>query len=171
MDRRMDRATHQQSKQRSNSVQFHLTLFYLCTYTIKLSLTEISVHTGNICSGIQDTWTSLRSLHAEKRNRGKENKDSGYPRVAYNYQRYKISGKLLFYFWRYDVIKLSLLARERFISSDIHPRKSGLLTRNQLFMAKICFPDPKLYPLQISAILNQKKNFHFSNFHDHLFEK
>ena len=32
-------------------------------YTIKLLLTEISVHTGNICSDIQGAWTSLRSVH------------------------------------------------------------------------------------------------------------
>ena len=48
------------SKQRSNSVKFHLILFDLGMYTIKLLLTEISVHTGNICSDIQGTWTSLR---------------------------------------------------------------------------------------------------------------
>ena len=28
-------------------------LFYLCRYTIKVLLTEISVHKGNICSDIQ----------------------------------------------------------------------------------------------------------------------
>ena len=32
-------------------------------YTIKLLLTEISVHMGNICSDIQGAWTSLRSVH------------------------------------------------------------------------------------------------------------
>ena len=29
---------------------------------MKLLLTEISVHTGNICSDIQGAWTSLRSV-------------------------------------------------------------------------------------------------------------
>ena len=38
-------------------------LFYLCRYTIKLLLTEISVHTGNIRSDIEGAWTSLRSVH------------------------------------------------------------------------------------------------------------
>ena len=38
-------------------------MFYLCRYTIKLLLTETSVHTGNICSDIQGAWTSLRSVH------------------------------------------------------------------------------------------------------------
>ena len=38
-------------------------LLYLGMYTIKLLLTEISVHTGNICSDIQGAWTSLRSVH------------------------------------------------------------------------------------------------------------
>ena len=43
-DRRMDRATHLHNKQRSDSVKFHRMLFYLCRYTIKLLLTELSVH-------------------------------------------------------------------------------------------------------------------------------
>ena len=48
-DRRMDRATHLHNKQRSNSVKFHGILFqYLCRHTIKLLLTEISVHMVNI---------------------------------------------------------------------------------------------------------------------------
>ena len=51
-DWRMDRQ-RTNSKQRSNSVKFHLILFYFGTYTIKLLLTEISVHTGNICFDIQ----------------------------------------------------------------------------------------------------------------------
>ena len=55
-DRRMDRATHLHNKQRSNSVKFHRMLFYLCRHTIKLLLTEISVHTGNTCSDIQGAW-------------------------------------------------------------------------------------------------------------------
>ena len=62
-DRRMDRATHLHSKQCSNSVKFHLMLLYLGRYTIKLLLTEISVHTGNICSDVQGAWTSLRSVN------------------------------------------------------------------------------------------------------------
>ena len=62
-DWRMDRATHWHNKQRSDSVKFHRLLFYLFRYTIKLLLTEISVHTGNICSEIQGAWTSLRSVH------------------------------------------------------------------------------------------------------------
>ena len=37
--------------------------FYLGKYTIKLLLTEISVHTENICSDIQGAQTSLRSVH------------------------------------------------------------------------------------------------------------
>ena len=37
--------------------------FYLGRYTIKLLLTEISVHTGSTCSDIQGAWTSLRSVH------------------------------------------------------------------------------------------------------------
>ena len=56
--------------QRTNTVnnaltneKFYLILFYLGMYTIKLLLTEISVHTGNICSDIQGAWTSLRSVH------------------------------------------------------------------------------------------------------------
>ena len=53
----------QHSKQSSNSVKFHLILFYLGMYTIKLLLTEISVHTGNICPDIQGARTSLRSVH------------------------------------------------------------------------------------------------------------
>ena len=61
---RMDRAAHQHSKQRSNSVKLHLILLYLGRYTIKLLLIKISVHTGNICSDIQGAWTSLRSVHA-----------------------------------------------------------------------------------------------------------
>ena len=55
--------THWHNKPRSNSVKFHRLLFYLCRYTIKLLLTEISFHTGNICSDIQGAWTSLRSVH------------------------------------------------------------------------------------------------------------
>ena len=62
-DWRIDRTTHQHSKQRSNSAKFCLILFYLGMYTIKLLLTEISVHTGNICSDIQGAWTSLCSVH------------------------------------------------------------------------------------------------------------
>ena len=59
----MDQAMHQHSKQRSNAVKFHLILFYFGRYTIKLLLTEISVHTGNICSDIQGAWTSLSSVN------------------------------------------------------------------------------------------------------------
>ena len=47
-DRRMHRATQWHNKQRSNSVKFHLILFYLGRHTIKLLLTEISVHMGNL---------------------------------------------------------------------------------------------------------------------------
>ena len=43
--------------------KFHRILFYFCWYTIQLLLTEISDHTGNICSDIQGAWTSLRSVH------------------------------------------------------------------------------------------------------------
>ena len=59
----MDRATHLHSKQRSNSAKFYIIPFYLGMYTVKLLLTEILVHTGNICSDIQGVWTSLRSVH------------------------------------------------------------------------------------------------------------
>ena len=38
-------------------------VFYLCMFPIKLLLTEISVHTGNICSDIQGALTLLRSVH------------------------------------------------------------------------------------------------------------
>ena len=36
---------------------------YLYGYAIKLLLTEILVHTGNIFSDVQGAWTSLRSVH------------------------------------------------------------------------------------------------------------
>ena len=62
MDRRMGRATHQHNKQCSNSIKIHSILFYLRRYTIKLLLTQITVHTGNICSDIQRAWASLRSV-------------------------------------------------------------------------------------------------------------
>ena len=55
--------TMQHNKQHSNSVKFHRMLFYLCRYLITPVLTEILVHTGNICSDIQGAWTSLRSVH------------------------------------------------------------------------------------------------------------
>ena len=42
----MDRATHLHNKQLSNSEKFHRILFYLCRYTVKLLLTEISIHAG-----------------------------------------------------------------------------------------------------------------------------
>ena len=38
-------------------------LVYLYGYKIKLLLTEILVHTGNICSDFQGAWTSLHSVH------------------------------------------------------------------------------------------------------------
>ena len=38
-------------------------LFYLCRYTVKPLLTEISVHTGNICSDVQGAWTSPYALN------------------------------------------------------------------------------------------------------------
>ena len=38
-------------------------LVYIYGYTIKLLLTEILVHTGNICFDVQGAWTSLRSVH------------------------------------------------------------------------------------------------------------
>ena len=60
----MDRETHYHSKQHSNSAKFYLILFYLGMYTIKLLLTEISVHTGNICSDIQGVWTERMDLTA-----------------------------------------------------------------------------------------------------------
>ena len=48
-DRCMDRKTHWHNTQRNNSVKFHLILFHLCRYAKKLLLTEISIHTANIC--------------------------------------------------------------------------------------------------------------------------
>ena len=39
-------------------------LFYLCKHIMKLLITEISVHTGNICSDIQDAWTLLFGRYA-----------------------------------------------------------------------------------------------------------
>ena len=61
-DRRMDRATHWHSKQCSNSVKVHLILFYLGRYTINLLLTEISAHTGNICSDIHSRRMDLTAF-------------------------------------------------------------------------------------------------------------
>ena len=60
-------------------------------------------------------------------------------------------------------MKVGLLRREQVTNSDINPHKPSLLIRNETFMAKNCFPDPKLYLLQISAILNKKKD-HISYF-------
>ena len=56
------------------------------------------------------------------------------------------------------------MRREQVTNSYMNPRKPGLLIQNQTFMANNCFSDPKLYPLQISAILNKNKNVHIPNF-------
>ena len=56
-DRRMDWTTHH-NKQHCNSIKFHRILFYLCRYTIMLLLTEISVHTRNICSDVRTNISS-----------------------------------------------------------------------------------------------------------------
>ena len=61
-------------------------------------------------------------------------------------------------------MKVGLLRREQVTNSDINPQKPSLLIRKETFMANICFPDPKLYPLQNSAILNKNKNVHMSDF-------
>ena len=68
--RHMNQATLLRSKQRSNSVKFHLILFYLGRCTIKLLLTEISVHRGNICSDIQGHGPHcVWSIHLECQNK------------------------------------------------------------------------------------------------------
>ena len=41
--------------QRSDKVKFYLILVYLCWYTIKLLLTESSIHTRNISSDAHST--------------------------------------------------------------------------------------------------------------------
>ena len=43
--------------------KFYLIPVDLGRYTLKLLLTEIAVHTGNICSDLQDACTLLRLVH------------------------------------------------------------------------------------------------------------
>ena len=57
-DRRLDWATHQHNKQRSNSVKFHCMLFYVCRYTTKLLLAEMSVHKDRHKYKYFLVWTS-----------------------------------------------------------------------------------------------------------------
>ena len=60
----MDQATHLHSKQHSNTVKFHHTLVYLGMYTIKLLLTESSVHTGNIGFDAEGAWIIRTNISA-----------------------------------------------------------------------------------------------------------
>ena len=52
-DQRKDRSTFQDTKQCFNTVKFHIFPLYLGRYTIKLFLTESSIHMGNICTEVQ----------------------------------------------------------------------------------------------------------------------
>ena len=56
----------------SCNIQFHLTLVYLCRYTIALLSTGSSVHTENLCSDIQGKVYEhhrIRSICLEHRNK------------------------------------------------------------------------------------------------------
>ena len=57
---------------------------------------------------------------------------------------------------------------EQVINSGIYPWKSDLLIQNQLFMAKNCFSDQKLYhpsPYKFQSFSTGRKIFIFSDFY------
>ena len=78
----------------------------------------------------------------------------------------KFESGSFFYFWRYDVTKISYWRREQVIEFGYLAPENGFNFKKKSYYVQNCPPRFKIDPMSISAIFKQRKIFLFLKFLD-----